>query len=570
MLEKHRPPLLSPPSSHVLAVALSLLVPGAASAFCLYNSINASADVKVLGGDFSSNVSAGANACCHWSNKDCNPAGTQGAMLRAQFEVGTFNCVVPLQAGGYASVEQEDRSHLRLPPNYYCKSFTHDHQLIYQSNYGVGFTKRDVRFLVTGDPQYQNSGDNSTANQTLATMVNAISQNPQVRGMVVAGDLTQNTRPRDEFASYKRAISGMSRFVYDGIGNHDQHEATFAQQFACGLPSGMDSTCVDRVEIQNDIHERKRSTVLTLRGNPHYSWDWHDIHFVQLNLFPGTEASPTRPEHSPKDSLVFLMMDLAFHVGTSGRPVVLIHHYGFDPFSTGEENGKYWWTEAQRVAYWDAIASYNVIAIFTGHNHRGPGSPFQEFFYRPAGRISGPDRFLSFVSGAATSGAYLDVMVDDAALTLTQKDSHGTPTGMFAQIPFRNLALNKPATQSSLLNDAQAWKAVDGNTDGVFPNLSVTHTLGAPQDPQPWWMVDLEAQRWIGSVVLHNRTDCCAERLSNFKLMVSADGTTWHEFPHPGQAGTVTRIPVRRSGRYVKVQLLGGGPLSLAEVEVFE
>ncbi len=569
MLETQCPPSLRVPSARSLAVALLLLLPGTAPAFCLYNSVNATANVKVLGGDFHSNVSAGNNACCHWSNRGCNPAGTQGAMLRAQFEVGTFNCVLPLQAGGYATVEMEDRTQMGLPVNYYCRSYTHDHRLISESNYGVGFTKRDVRFLVTGDPQYQNSADNSNADHTLSAMVNSIVYTPQIRGMVVAGDLTQNSRPRDEFTWYKNAISGMSRFVYDGIGNHDLIEGNYLQKYACGLPSGMDSTCVNRTEIQDDLHGRKRSTVLTFRGNPHYSWDWHDIHFVQLNLFPGNDVSPTRPEFSPKDSLAFLMMDLAFNVGTSGRPVVLIHHYGFDSLSTGEEDGKYWWTDAQRAAYWDTIANYNVMAIFTGHNHREAGDSFTEHFNRPAGRFSGPNRFHAFVAGAAKSGAYLDVMANDFSLTLRQMDKHGRHTGVFEQVAFRNLALNKPATQSSLYEDGHAWKAVDGNTDGVLSNRSVTHTLSAPQDPQAWWMVDLEAQRWIGSVVLHNRTDCCSGRLSNFKLMVSADGTTWHEFPHPGQAGVVTHIPVRRTGRYVKVQVLGGTHLSLAEVEVF-
>jgi hypothetical protein len=52
-----------------------------------------------------------------------------------------------------------------------------------------------------------------------------------------------------------------------------------------------------------------------------------------------------------------------------------------------------------------------------------------------------------------------------------------------------NVALNKTATQSSTHSSgAAASRAVDGNTDGVFANGSVTHTNS---DANAWWHVDL-------------------------------------------------------------------------------
>lgn len=136
-----------------------------------------------------------------------------------------------------------------------------------------------------------------------------------------------------------------------------------------------------------------------------------------------------------------------------------------------------------------------------------------------------------------------------------------------AQANTVNLARGKPATQSSnyIYGNAVAALAVDGNTDGKFNNGSVTHTQ---ENMNAWWQVDLQSVQQVAVVTLYNRTDCCMERLSNFKLLVSDNGTTWQEYPHPGPASQQVSFQVNRAARYVKVQLNGQGVLSLAEVEV--
>ena len=145
-----------------------------------------------------------------------------------------------------------------------------------------------------------------------------------------------------------------------------------------------------------------------------------------------------------------------------------------------------------------------------------------------------------------------------------------------------NVALNKPATQSSTLDynpPGDASHAVDGNTDGNYFHGSVTHTYGANQD---WWQVDLGALYSLQTVNVWNRTDCCGDRLSNFYVFVSNNpfsstdlATTLSQagvsnYYTAGQGGTPTTISVNRTGRYLRVQLSGaGGLLSLAEVEAF-
>ncbi len=130
-----------------------------------------------------------------------------------------------------------------------------------------------------------------------------------------------------------------------------------------------------------------------------------------------------------------------------------------------------------------------------------------------------------------------------------------------------NMALSQPATQSSDFPQAVASRAVDGNTDGIWNNNSVT---GTASTASPWWQVDLGIVTQIGQVVLHNRTDCCGERLSNFDIKVSNDGVTWTPaVTFAGAAPTRSAHPLNKPGRYVRVQLKGTEILSLAEVQVF-
>jgi hypothetical protein len=129
----------------------------------------------------------------------------------------------------------------------------------------------------------------------------------------------------------------------------------------------------------------------------------------------------------------------------------------------------------------------------------------------------------------------------------------------------------------STYSTASASRAVDGNTDGNWSSGSVTHTATGGQD---WWEVDLGAVQSIRSVRVWNRTDCCADRLSDFYVFVSdvpftATDTTVQNQPgvwtydFSGAAGTTTTIPVGRTGRYVRVQLSGLNYLTLAEVQVW-
>ena len=145
---------------------------------------------------------------------------------------------------------------------------------------------------------------------------------------------------------------------------------------------------------------------------------------------------------------------------------------------------------------------------------------------------------------------------------------------------YANLATVGAASQSSTDFSGVANRAIDGNTNGTFNAGSVTHTNNG--DAQPWWQLDLLSNTNIENVVLFNRTNnCCLDRLINVHIFVSdvpfgnealddllAQAGLWHQFL-PGVQPREVQLPVAATGQYIRVQLAGSGPLSLAEVEVY-
>ncbi len=144
---------------------------------------------------------------------------------------------------------------------------------------------------------------------------------------------------------------------------------------------------------------------------------------------------------------------------------------------------------------------------------------------------------------------------------------------------FENISLGKSTSQSSdYSNLFLSENAVDGNIDGNFGNGSLSHTLF---DTQAWWQVDLGAIYDIDTITLWNREDCCADRLSNFHVLISMDpfnstdltatqnqaGVLDHHYP--GTAPRQTDFPINNLGRYVRIQLAGTNNLQLAEVQIF-
>ena len=245
---------------------------------------------------------------------------------------------------------------------------------------------RDVTFLSTSDCHYREPdhkmGTHNDLNRASIEEMNKITslewpeklgggKIDKPRGAVVLGDcIDDGDRKQGE-----RVISaeqnklfladfgldgtdGQLKYpVFEGWGNHD------------GPPEGKEKS---GFSFQGQIRKRnlvrkERNFISNLSSNGlHYSWDWDDVHFVQLNLYPANRQrasvhySPVW--HNPQDSLDFLKSDLAEKVGTSGRPVVLMSHCGFDTD---------WWAKDDWKEMYDAAKAYHVVLYLYGHTGTG-------------------------------------------------------------------------------------------------------------------------------------------------------------------------------------------------------
>jgi FkbM family methyltransferase len=141
---------------------------------------------------------------------------------------------------------------------------------------------------------------------------------------------------------------------------------------------------------------------------------------------------------------------------------------------------------------------------------------------------------------------------------------------------YRNLALGRPATQSSISRWSKGGSpTVDarGANNGVRNGEMGFHT---GYEDRPWWQVDLGRSTPVHEIRLYNRRSNF-DRLSRFTILASADGDAWSEIHAKSDAGTfgssiseyypvLLEPPV--SARFVRVRRDEPGLLDFCECEV--
>lgn len=172
-------------------------------------------------------------------------------------------------------------------------------------------------------------------------------------------------------------------------------------------------------------------------------------------------------------------------------------------------------------------------------------------------------------------GQYVRIFIEgNGILSLAEVEINGTKVDPNrATRPNENLALGKRARQSSAHDFATANRANDGDVNGHWGNGSVMHTQG---EPKPFWEVDLGKNYLVNEVIVHNRTDCCGERLDDFNIYVTPrpkDEIRDRIFPFAENEKNFAPAPFKRFsekkvGRYVRIELNRHNSLHLAEVEV--
>lgn len=138
-----------------------------------------------------------------------------------------------------------------------------------------------------------------------------------------------------------------------------------------------------------------------------------------------------------------------------------------------------------------------------------------------------------------------------------------------------NIALGKPATQSSTLNsDYPASKAVDGD-------LSTISQTDADKE-HTWWKVDLQQTYEVQSIKIFNRLEdndgcrscnCCSDRLHDFYIkLYGADGFTVVAEQHiTDTVGSERNFlwPRNSLARFVEISMLRKEFLHFREVQVY-
>lgn len=173
----------------------------------------------------------------------------------------------------------------------------------------------------------------------------------------VLGDITDNGKKEqwDEYLSLF-GLEGDSLLkcrVFESFGNHD---------------GNIDGYVRTQVKERNKV---RLGDIFTDSLQLHCSWDVNGVHFINLNLYPGDKWEDgcdwcnyfKDSFREPQFSLSFLENDLRENIKNLETPIIIGFHIGFDDF------GLKWWTENQRDRFYNVIKDYNVLAIFSGHNH---------------------------------------------------------------------------------------------------------------------------------------------------------------------------------------------------------
>ena len=248
---------------------------------------------------------------------------------------------------------------------------------------------RRVSFFIVGDTHYcADSLDKSKMNESSASynaaLVNQLNQlagstfPSEIGGGVVAepdgvihvGDIIDNGDKGP--SKYKMAETETAMFLSDwGLdgkegrlrwpvrevyGNHDS-------------PHG-DGPVISTIRERNKV---RKGIVNVSESGVHYSWDWGDIHFVCLGIVVGDAPEVARKRrYAPLGSLPFLRQDLKEYVGSSGRPVVLVHHVDLHRYSLPVPDEKVRhneWDYGDALAYYETLKPFHVIGTLCGHTH---------------------------------------------------------------------------------------------------------------------------------------------------------------------------------------------------------
>ena len=123
-------------------------------------------------------------------------------------------------------------------------------------------------------------------------------------------------------------------------------------------------------------------------------------------------------------------------------------------------------------------------------------------------------------------------------------------------------------------------KAIDNDIETTFHSISSTKS---PGEINPWLQIELEHVANVNHVIIHNRKNCCGERMKNVALRVGLtkftkgmelqNDETCAIYDGPGSDGEMIIISCSREmkGQYVSIHRMENTPaiLNLNEIMIY-
>ncbi|WP_142416153.1 metallophosphoesterase [Bartonella massiliensis] len=242
--------------------------------------------------------------------------------------------------------------------------------------------------LTTGDPNsIQNRAPWLRKNKNVAAAI----KSHKADFIIVNGDLTEYGR-KATYSDYANIYKKLGIPVYEGLGNHDYannaHDCMIPRAFnffqdACAI------SAVERMVSEIKKYEKTLSNFnkhlseqrvsngffyygfYFIQGSLSYSWDYGDIHYVQLHNYPLYEVTLKDLTTSVriKNSLDWLKKDL--EAADKRGKVTILNFHDARPYYRDRNSHFLLPKNAQKLAVFKSIITkHNVIAIFVGHAHR--------------------------------------------------------------------------------------------------------------------------------------------------------------------------------------------------------
>ncbi|ENN94306.1 metallophosphoesterase [Bartonella vinsonii] len=205
---------------------------------------------------------------------------------------------------------------------------------------------------------------------------------------IVNGDLTEFGRSQT-YQDYADVYKSIAYPIYEGLGNHDYYNNVGD----CIIPLeslSKDACAVSAVQrmiqeinkyshalpkFNKDVTSRKVSHPdikrYIITGSLSYSWDYGDIHYVQLHNYPTYTANLRSGNTSVKitKALKWLKKDLA--AADKREKVTILNFHDARPyFNDNDSHFLHPKNKKDLAAFKSIITSHNVKAIFVGHEHQ--------------------------------------------------------------------------------------------------------------------------------------------------------------------------------------------------------